>query len=153
MNAYLNSLVATVIVCQVVTMFSPDKDSLRRYVRLLCALVVILTLASPIRNVINGAGEIASGIAELFDGAGSTAQGTAGDDGGVANLAYVIMSAVSEKFDIAAENLRITLVTDEGGELSEIQLYMKRTAYADRERVREAIAAEFEIPVYVFAEG
>lgn len=152
MNAYLKTVVVTVIVCQIVTMFSPDKESLRRYVRLLCALVVILTLASPIVHVIEGAEEIAAGIAEFFDGRLSSGQAADGGDGSAANLAYVIMRAVSDEFGIDAENMRLTLVTEESGALVEIQLYLKRTAYAERERVREALAAEFEIPVYVFAE-
>ena len=152
MNAYLNTVVVTVIVCQIVTMFTPDKESLRRYVRLLCALVVILTLASPIVHVIEGAEVIASGISEFFDSRLSSGQDEGEGDGSAANLAYVIMRAVSDKFGIDAENLRLTLVTEESGALVEIQLYLKRTAYAERERVREALAAEFEIPVYVFAE-
>ncbi|MBP3368264.1 MAG: stage III sporulation protein AF [Clostridia bacterium] len=152
MNAYLNTVVVTVIVCQIVTMFTPDKESLRRYVRLLCALVVILTLASPIVHVIEGAEVIASGISEFFDGRLSSEQDEGEGDGSAANLAYVIMRAVSDEFGIDAENMRLTLVTDESGALVEIQLYLKRTAYADRERVREALAAEFEIPVYVFSE-
>jgi hypothetical protein len=133
-------------------MFSPDKESLRRYVRLLCALVIILTLSSPIKHVINGVEGIVSGITDFFDGTGSVAQTGSGDESGAANLAYVIMSAVSERYGIDAKNMRITLVTDEGGELSEVQLYVRGSAYADREHVREALEAEFEIPVYVFAE-
>ena len=152
MGAYLNTVVATVIVCQVVTMFSPDKESLRRYVRLLCALVIILTLSSPIKHVINGVEGIVSGITDFFDGTGSVAQTGSGDESGAANLAYVIMSAVSERYNIDSKNIRITLVTDETGELAEVHLFLKNTAYADREHVREALEAEFEIPVYIFAE-
>ncbi|MBQ4096902.1 MAG: hypothetical protein IJC62_01945, partial [Clostridia bacterium] len=115
-------------------------------------LVVILTLASPIVHVIEGAEVIASGISEFFDGRLSSEQDEGEGDGSAANLAYVIMRAVSDEFGIDAENMRLTLVTEESGALVEIQLYLKRTAYADRERVREALAAEFEIPVYVFSE-
>jgi hypothetical protein len=70
----------------------------------------------------------------------------------MASAALVIMSAVSEEFNIDSKNIRITLVTDETGELAEVHLFLKNTAYSDRERVREALEVELEIPVYVFAE-
>jgi len=151
MNAYLNGIVVTVVACQIATVFSPNEESLRRYVRILCALVTVMTLVSPIKYVISGAEEIMSGITNFFEGS-DFSQREEEDGNGVANLAYVIMSAVSNKFDIEEKDVRITIVTDEQGELSEIQMYLKRTAYVDRERILEALSAEFEIPVYVFAE-
>lgn len=152
MRAYLNGIVATVIVCQIVTVFSPSREDVRRYVRLLCVLVTLLTLASPIRYVINGADDIISKIAGFFDGTVSDSRLENFEEGNMASAALVIMRAVSDEFNIDAKNIRITLVTDDAGEISELQLFLKKTAYADRERVREALEEEIDIPVYVFAE-
>ena len=152
MRTYLNGVIATVIVCQVVIMFSPSREGVRRYVRLLCVLVTALTLASPIKYVINSADDIVSKITDFFDGTGTDGQLEFSENGNMASAALVIMSAVSEGFNIDSKDIRITLVTDETGELAEVHLFLKNTAYSDRERVREALEVELEIPVYVFAE-
>ena len=152
MRTYLNGVIATVIVCQVVIMFSPSREGVRRYVRLLCVLVTALTLASPIKYVINSEDDIVSKITDFFDGTGTDGQLEFSENGNMASAALVIMRAISDEFDIDAKNIRITLVTDEAGELSEMQLFLKNTAYADRERVRAALEEEFNIPIYVFAE-
>ena len=152
MRTYLNGIIATVIVCQVVIMFSPSREGVRRYVRLLCVLVTALTLASPIKYVINSADDIVSKITDFFDGTVTDGQLEFSENGNMASAALVIMSAVSEGFNIDSKNIRITLVTDETGELAEVHLFLKNTAYSDRERVREALEMELEIPVYVFAE-
>ena len=152
MRAYLNGIVVTVVVCQIVTMFSPSRDDVRRYVRLICVLVTLLTLASPVKYVINASDDIFAKITDFFDGAESGDQLDDLENGNMASAALVIMRAISDEFDIDAKNIRITLVTDEAGELSEMQLFLKNTAYADRERVRAALEEEFDIPIYVFAE-
>ena len=152
MRAYLNGIVVTVVVCQLVTMFSPSRDDVRRYVRLICVLVTLLTLASPVKYVINASDDIFTKITDFFDGAKSGDQLDDLENGNMASAALVIMRAISDEFDIDAKNIRITLVTDEAGELSEMQLFLKNTAYADRERVRAALEEEFDIPIYVFAE-
>ena len=152
MRAYLNGIVVTVVVCQIVTMFSPSRDDVRRYVRLICVLVTLLTLASPVRYVISASDDILAKITDFFDGAKSGDQLDDLENGNMASAALVIMRAISDEYGIDAKNIRITLVTDESGELSELQLFLKNTAYADRERVREALEVEFDIPIYVFSE-
>ncbi len=155
MAAYLNSVIATVIVCQIAVMFSPSSENSKKYVRLICALVVLLTLLSPVKSLIENADGVISAVSDFPAGEGSVGEteiyGSAAQNS-ARQLAYAVMQAVEGRFGVDSGDIRVTLVTSESGEVCEVQLYLDHTAYSDRAKIGEALEGELMIPVYVFPE-
>ncbi len=152
MREYINSIISTVIVCQIAVMFSPSADGARRYVRLICTLVVLLTLISPVRALVGDSESLVSSLRDFFKGQESDAAEDVETGGELKQFAYAVMRAVADNFGINSDNIRLTLVTNDDSEVEEVQLYLAATAYSDRERIRETLEAELGIPVYVFPE-
>ena len=152
MREYLGGIVATVVVCQAVTLFSRGGESTRRYIGLICTLVVLLTLATPVISLCSYADGAIEWFYNLFRGETVESE-TSCEDEGLEQLAYFVMRTVEMEYGIDSDKIRLTLVTDEFGDVTEIQLYLSRIAYSDRERVRDGLEGEFDFPVYVFGEG
>lgn len=149
MKDYFNSVVVTVIVCQVVSVFSPNNDSAKKYIRLLCALSVLLTLISPAMRLSRSMDSIIADMSRFLT-AGSTDEGYSTDDE-LKRTAYVVMTAVSERFGIKKEGIRSVIITDEDGEICEIQIYVDRSPYSTREQIERELKKEIGIPIHVFS--
>ena len=154
MRDYLYSIISAAVACQMVILFSRGGDGTRRYIKIITSLVVLFTLAAPVIHGVKNADGLFQIVSDFF---GSVSNGeldsTDADAGALEQVAYHIMKAVESEYGIDGDRIRITLVLDDTGGLSEVQLYLSRTAYSDRERVREGICGEFDVPVYVFGEG
>ncbi len=155
MTAYLNSVIATVIVCRIAVMFAPESEMAKKYVRLICALVVLLTLLSPVKSLIENADGIISSVTDFLTGEVSVSDSDiygSDEQNTVRQLAYAVMLAVEAEFGVDSDDIGITVVIDESGEVSELQLYLAHTAYSDRAKIGDALEGELQIPIYVFPE-
>lgn len=149
MKDYFNSVVVTVIVCQVVSVFSPNNDSAKKYIRLLCALSVLLTLISPILRLSRNIDSIVDDIGDLFTDDSRNREYSLDDE--LKRTAYVVMTAVSERFGIKKEGIRSVIITDENSEICEIQIYIDHSPYSTREQIERELKKEIGIPVHVFS--
>ncbi len=156
MTAYFNSVIVTVVVCQIAVVFSPDNESAKKYVRLLCALTILISVISPIRSIDRIADGISEAITDFLNlNSNDNAEfqdKTETDTSATERAAYILMSTVAKKFNIDSDKIRIIVLTDEGGELCEIQFYITDISYSERELIKEKLEKELEIPVYVFSE-
>lgn len=150
MTTYVNQLIITVVVCQIATMISPDGENSRRYVRIVCALVTILTIISPITTIAESADDIAGNIRDFFTSAET--ESVDSERGTLEAAAYAIMSYARENFDLDLTDAELTFYTDDSGNITELQMFVKSGVAADRDRLAAELEDELGVTVHIFME-
>ena len=148
MKEYLNAVIVTVIICQAAQMMTHDTESCKRIVRVICAAVMLLTIASPVRYVTANIDRFIS-MAEGLTVQEETADPTANDP--MEQTAQAIMKHVCDLCSLDGEGMRVTLVADEDGSITEIQLFAERCSYPDRVSAEEKLSKIYGIPVYIYS--
>jgi len=149
MNGYLNTIILTVIACQAAQLITHNTESYKRIVHMMCALVLILTIARPIGWVIRNI----ESAAEYISGWKGHEQVEAVVSDPMEMTAQAVMEHAVQAFDLESDGMKATLVTDDaGGKLTEIQLFVKRCSYADRERAAAELTKLYGIPVYIYSD-
>ncbi len=147
MNGYLNTVIVTVTVCQIAQMITQNTESYRRFVHIMCALVLLLTIAKPIGWVMTNIDCI---VESIRDWGTTEAADTAADDP-METTAQAVMEHAIQAFSLDPEGMKVTLITDEeSGRLTEIQLYVFRCSYTERVYVSEKLTELYGIPVYLY---
>lgn len=145
MKSYINRLIITMLICQIATILSPENG--KKYIRFVCGLIVILTLIIPVIRLKDDFSGIKESVAELI---GGSERVTYSD--GYEAAASMIFAYLGEKYSINEDDMRITFVTGDNGELSEIQFFIKNCPYAAKEDIKQVTQEEFGVNVYVFTE-
>ncbi len=145
MTAYINRLIVTMVICQISTTLSPEDG--RKHIRTVCAFVILLTIIGPIINLSDNTADVGEYIKEMM-----TAEEMSLDSGKFETAANMIFTYAEEKFSVSGEDIRITFVTDETGDMCEIQIFLKNCPYAAREDIRKVTEKEFGIITHVFSE-
>ena len=148
MNGYLNSIIITAAACQIAQMIVPDSDSLKRGIRMLCALAVLLTMLSPVRYLTANYDHISAAIEEWLNDE-NTAEIT---EEPMNQIAQAVMEHAVQACRLDPDGMRVTLLTDDTtGELTEIQLFVRRCAFADREDASRRLTEIYGIPVKIYS--
>lgn len=153
MAEYVNELIGTVIACRIVTMAAPDGELRRRYLGAVCALVTLLTLISPLRQFLDHAEEIGEAAAGFISSAEQSSDGVDCDDGMRGELGYaadVIFEYARDRYGFDTEGAEIAFATDDGGEVTDLTLYLLHGSVADCGKLRDALTDELGIEVHVF---
>lgn len=145
MTSYINRLIVTMVICQIATVLSPENG--RRYVRTVCALVVLLTLIGPIVRLSESVTDAGEYVKDMLDTSAAVL-----DEEKFETSANMIFTYAAQHFSVSGENIRITFVTDESGEVCEIQIFLKNCPYAARKEIGDVTEKEFGIVTHVFAE-
>ena len=148
MKEYLNAVIVTVIVCQAAQMMTHDTESCKRIVRMICAAVMLLTVAAPVRYV---TANIDRFIIMAEEWTMPEDDGEPATDDPMEQTAQAVMQHACELCALEGEGMRITLVTDEEGVITEIQLFAERCSYADRVLSEEKLKKVYGIPVYIYS--
>lgn len=148
MTAYINQLILTVVVCQIAAMISPDGENAKRYIRVVCALVTMLTILSPIRTLIDHAGELAESFRNFFTAA-ETVDNTRDS---LESAAYTILTYAGDKYDLDMDGAEVTFFTNDDGEAVEMQMFIKSGDSQDRDRLAAELEDELGITVHIFLE-
>jgi len=149
MKVYYNSLITTMIVCQIAVTISPNQESARKYVRFVCSLVLVFIMLSPIKSIISNIDawsetfESFFTVGEIKDNIDIDTKKTAAES---------IMTMLCEKYKVNKEGLSVVFVTDESEFLVEIQVYIKNCPYSDREEIEKFLMNETGVDAYVFSE-
>lgn len=143
MNGYINSLLAVMIVCQVTVLISYESEYAVSGIRFVCALVVLLTVLTPCRNLIGGFESFTETITAFFE-AGSTVVYEETESGAAALMQYV-----TEQYGIS--ELSVVLLTDDtDSEITEFRMYIPDCPYARRAAIESDLNSQLNFPVYVF---
>ncbi len=147
MTTYINSIITVMVVCQVATVLAPDSDSAKKYIRTVCALIVLFTLISPIKYILSISGDISEKITNFFN---TEELNTPYDEQEAGIIS--IMQYVAEKYD--TEEISAVIITnEEDTAITEIQLFVPNCPYAQRQTIETEMTQMLEIPVYVFSES
>ncbi len=145
MTAYINRLIIVMVVCQIVTVLTPDTDTAKRSIRTVCALVALLTLLSPLTQLLTSADDLIDKVTAFFSSTSTPAY----DEKEM--VSSEILHYVTARYEI--EELSMTLVTDETDTVvTEIRFYIPNCPYATRASLASELTEIFELPVYVFSE-
>ena len=145
MKEYINELIITVAACRLVTMASPDGDLRRRYLAAVCALVTLITLFSPMGQVIAGAEE----AIRAFAGGFSLAENDEKQDE-LERAAAVIFSYAENRRGFDTKGGNITFYTDESGEIESIAVFFEDGSVEMCRLLQEDLTEEIGIEVHVF---
>lgn len=148
MTAYINQLILTVVVCQVAVMISPDVERAKRYIRIVCALVTILTILTPVRTLVDNAGELAESFGNFF----TAAETTDNMRDSLESAAYTILTYAGENYDLNMDGAEVTFFTNDDGEAVEMQMFVKSGDSHDRDRLTAKLENELGITVHIFLE-
>ena len=149
MNGYLNTVIITVTVCQIAQLITQNTESYKRIVHIMCAMVVLLTIAQPIRYLITNLEDAVEFIRELTES--EAAEITEEDP--LEMTAQAVMEHASKRFDLDSDGMRVVLITDDrSGALTEIQLFVSRCAYSQRVYASEKLTEIYGIPVYIYSD-
>lgn len=145
MTAYINRLIAVMVVCQIVTVITPDADNAKRSIRTVCALVALLTLLSPLKSLLSAADDLTGKITAFF-----TPESVQTYDEKEAGAAG-ILQYVTDHYGL--DELSVVIVTDETDtEVIELRFYVENCPYTTRALLEAELSEAFGLPVYVFGE-
>ncbi len=145
MTAYINRLLTVMVVCQIATVLAPDAETSKHSVRMVCALVSLLTLLSPLTQLFTATDQLTEKITAFF----STESVQTYDDR--TTVSSQILQYVTSEYDL--EELSLTIVTDETDTaVTELRFYIKNCPYATRAFIESELAETFDLPIYVFSE-
>lgn len=145
MNRYINSLTAVMIVCQIIVLLAPASEYAIRYIRMVCALIVLLTILTPLKNLPAIATQVSETVSSLVDSNISADYNE--QESGMAGL----MQYITESYGIS--ELSAVLLTDAADTtITELRLYIQDCPYTTRELIANDLNKELNFPVYVLAE-
>lgn len=143
MSSYGNSLIAVMVICQISSVIAPNSEYSKRYIRIVCALVTLLTILAPVRHMTEIYGTISDKISAFF-ASDITEQY---DDNEI--CAVGLMQYITEQYDIS--DVSVVIRTDESDtEIVEIQIYIPSCPYTKRASIEADLNAQLDIPVGVF---
>lgn len=139
MRTYYNSLVVMMIVTTIACFLSPSAELAKKDVRPVCGLLLLLTLVSPLSDALSSIGSVDFSAFSPY---------SAGDEQLYAPQAYAILEYISDKYGIAVD--RVVFITDESGELSEIQLFTGEVPYNIKEAAANSLEGEYGCEVRLY---
>ena len=146
MNRYINSLTAVMIVCQIIVLLAPASEYAIRYIRMVCALIVLLTILTPLKNLPAITTQVSEAVSSLADSNILSA-----DYNELEGSTAGLMQYITEYYGIS-ELTAVLLTDDTDTTVTELQLYIQDCPYTTRELIEEDLNKELNFPVYVFSE-
>ena len=145
MNAYINSLIAVMVVCQIAVVIAPDSDNAGRCIRTVCAVVALLTLLAPAKHLLSRSGELVDRVTSFFTA--DITQSYDENDSAAAGLMQYIIS----QYDL--DELSAVILTDETDTtITGIRLYIPECPYPRRMVMESELQELLGLPVSVFSE-
>ena len=145
MIAYVNSLIAVIIVCEAALRLSPDSVETRRALSVVCSLAVILTVAAPIRNAVPYITELGASLEKLVKPAEKNEE-----EDKMGEAAAVVLGYVEDIIGKDAAGASLTFVTD-GERVTELQVFLPRGGRRSADRIKAALSSSLTVKVNVFA--
>lgn len=139
MRAYYNSLVVMMIVTAAACFLSPSAELTKKNVRPVCGLLLLLTLVSPISSAVQS-------IENMDFSRFSTS--AAESEQLYAPQAYAILKYIADEY--GSDGGRVVFITDEEGELLEIQLFTVGMPYGTKEEIVNSLEGEYGCEVRIY---
>ncbi len=143
MSAYINRLIAVMILCQITSVIVPDSERAKQAIRMLCALLSLLALISPLKNITVLTEHLLESLPTVFE-ASPISEHTEKESDSIYFLQYITAH-------YHVEEVSMIIHTDETDtQLESIELYVKNYPYAACCVMEEELQALLKIPVNVY---
>ncbi len=156
MNEYLLSIVYTTVGCHLLLLVSAELggEHMQKLLRLLCGLVVLLTLFSPLTGMLASLEEKLSSILSDAETAISSEEERtdASLSGAYGYIANTWVRLLADKCDISPEKITVTFHTDETGQVTCAEVLLSQCPYIKRRQAENLLIGQMEIPVEVKGE-
>ncbi len=157
MNNYITSILCITVGCHLLLLVSTEfgGESMQKLLRLLCGVVVLLTLFSPLTGLLSSLEtKLPSILAEWETGIDATTaeREELARSGAYAYAASTWIQFLFDECGIPPEKITITFHTDEMGELTHAEVLLTQCPYVKRKQAEEALTRQMEIPVTVKGE-
>lgn len=149
MTAYINSMLVMLVLCMLVTRTAPEDSGTKNNLRLVCSLVILLTMITPIKELISSASDIGESISGLFTRE-STQQP---EEDGYSAAAATLISYIADTYPDAGDKITVTFVTNDDGQITEAQFFLPQASAELCERIERELGRELSVTVRVFGEG
>ncbi len=139
MISYYNTLIIMMTAAEICTLVSPTADSAKKIIRPICGLFLLLVLLTPVSavlknpDVINFSTNITDSVEEKDE---------------YADEACAVFEILSSQYGAEAE--KVVFITNEAGELSEVQLYLKPPLEFSAGVIKLNLEKEIGVNVMVF---
>jgi len=144
MNTYINRLIAVMILCQIATILSPDSDRAKQSLRMICAIISLLTLISPIKNISVLSEQLSEKLSSVINTSYNVKYSAKESD------SIQLLQYITTHYNI--DEISMTIHTDETDtQILEMELYVKNYPYAACSVMEEELQELLNLPVYVFS--
>lgn len=150
MASYMNQLILTVVVCQVASMLAPNADAAKRYLRLVCGLVTLLTVFSPVRNLIQHGEAIGVSLHAFVTASAAEENNVLRDS--LEATTYTILAYAEERYGFDTQDAEVTFFTNEEEKVDEMMVFFRHGNADDRDRLQSELEEELGITVHIFLE-
>lgn len=143
MNTYINRLIAVVILCQIVTVITPDSERAKQSIRMLCALISLLVFLSPIQNLTAFGKQLYEQIPAVYETKSNSGYNVKELD------SIYFLQCITTHYGI--EDVSMMIFTDETDtRILQIKLYVKNYPYTSCTVMEKELQEVLNIPVYVY---
>ncbi len=153
MNEYLTSILYTTVGCHLLLLISAELggEHMQKLLRLLCGLVVLLTLFSPLTGLLSALEERLPAMLKETETALSVEEERmdASLSGTYGYIANTWIQLLSDHCDIPAEKITVTFHTDESGQVTDAEVLLTQCPYNKRRQAEKLLGELVEIPVVV----
>lgn len=149
MAAYINSMLVMLVLCMLITRIVPDGSNVKKNVRLVCSLVILLTMITPIKSLFSSAADVGESISDFFT-AGSAQESEKND---YSAAAATLISYISDTYPSAGDEITVTFVTNDEERITEAQFFLPLASAELCERIERELGRELTVTVRVFGEG
>lgn len=114
MNAYFISVAAAALICSLCEALTPEEGGLRKTLSIASAVLLIITLMSPVRDIAVSLGSIFDGVDE------DVTAGTVSEEYRTALASQTAAAAAvyaEDKFSVPAKSMRITVTIPDGASI------------------------------------
>jgi len=135
------------ILSQVTLRFTPEKG--KQTMRVVCSVALLLTMLVPLKNGFLGLETVGETVKHYLVGEEKTPK----ENDPYASSAATLFAYLGERFDGSCDKGSITFVTDENGDIAEIQLFLPNAEKRVTLDIKEELETALGVTVNVFGKA
>ena len=159
MSEYIKGIVIAATVSAVLLSALPnDKERAQTYVRYICAIVLLLVIASPLRGISSFISSARDNISAMSGATEESYEEETSHDAVIStaadNISLYIIDTLVDKYDFERDGIRVKLIINdddpEAVSIDEIQIYTSERSEEARRRAMEYFSDELMTDVRIF---
>ena len=145
MSSYINCLIAVMILCQITTIITPDSERAKQSIRTICAIISLLVLLSPLKNIASLSEQISEKLSSAPDTNYAAGYTTKESD------SIQLLQYITAYYNV--DEVSMTVHTNEADtQILKIELHIPNYPYTACSVMENELQELLNFPVYVFGE-